>query len=114
MIDRLIDSSNLKHAGIALIVGLALAALVLLVGTIAHAQGAAAMGLIEQGVSAAQSFAMQHESMSMQEQAMRQQQAAQQAAQTPPYAPCPTGYRHQIVIHADGQRSLGLCEQVRR
>jgi hypothetical protein len=113
MTDHLVERGNLKDVGIAIIVGLALAALLFMVKS-AHAQSAATMGLIEQGVSAAQSFAMQHESMSMQEQAMRQQQAAQQAAQTPPYAPCPTGYRHQIVIHTDGQRSLGLCEQVRR
>jgi hypothetical protein len=62
----------------------------------------------------AQSMAMQHQSMQMQEQAMRNQQAAQQAAQTPPYTPCPAGYRHQIIIHADGQKTLGTCEPVRR
>jgi hypothetical protein len=80
----------------------------------AHAQAAATMGLIEQGVSMAQSMAVQHQSMQMQEQSMRNQQAAQQAAQTPPYAPCPAGYRHQIIIHADGQKTLGTCEPVRR
>lgn len=113
MVDHLIERGNLKDVCIAIIVGLALAALLFLVKS-AHAQSSAAMGLIEQGVSAAQSFAMQHQSMEMQEQAMHNQQAAQQAAQTPPYAACPAGYRHQIVIHADGQRSLGSCEQVRR
>jgi len=113
MIDHLVSCGNLKEVGIAIIVGLALAALLFMVKS-AHAQGAATMGLIEQGVSMAQSLVTQHESMSMQEQAMRNQQAAQQAAQTPPYTPCPTEYRHQIIIHANGQRSLGSCEQVRR
>jgi predicted MFS family arabinose efflux permease len=111
--DHLIERGNLKQTGIAIIVGLALAALLFMVKS-AHAQAAATMGLIEQGVSMAQSMAVQHQSMQMQEQSMRNQQAAQQAAQTPPYAPCPAGYRHQIIIHADGQKTLGTCEPVRR
>jgi hypothetical protein len=111
--DHLIDRCNLKDLGIAIIVGLALAALLFMLES-AHAQSSAAMGLIEQGASMAQSLAMQHQSMQMQEQTMRNQQAAQQAAQTPPYASCPAGYRHQIIIHADGQKTLGQCEQVRR
>lgn len=109
MTDHLIDRCNLKDLGIAIIVGLALAALLFILES-AHAQSSAAMGLIEQGASMAQSLAIQHQSMQMQEQTMRNQQAAQ----TPPYASCPAGYRHQIIIHADGQKTLGQCEQVRR
>jgi hypothetical protein len=110
----LVERGNLRDACIALIIALAIAAVLAMISAIAHAQSGATMGLIEQGVSMAQSLAIQHESMSMQQQAMQQQRAAQQAAQTPPYAPCPTGYRHQIVIHADGQKTLGSCEAVKR
>jgi ABC-type transport system involved in cytochrome bd biosynthesis fused ATPase/permease subunit len=113
MHNHLVERGNLRDAAIGLIVGLAIAAILAMV-SIAHAQSGATMGLIEQGVSMAQSLAIQQQSMSMQRQAMQQQRAAQQAAQTPPYAPCPTGYRHQIVIHADGQKTLGSCELVKR
>ena len=58
MIDHLIDRGNLRDLGIALVIGLALAALLFMVKS-AHAQGAATMGLIEQGVSMAQSLATQ-------------------------------------------------------
>jgi hypothetical protein len=78
-----------------------------------YAQNAATLGLIEQGVGAAESFGSMAASMAAQRQAYEQQQEIlkqqrqmmEQQRQAQITWPCPSGYHHAAALLADGSKT---------
>jgi hypothetical protein len=78
-----------------------------------YAQSTAALGLIQQGIGAAESFgslatsmAAQHQAYEQQREALEQQrQMMEQQRQGQMKHPCPIGYHHADAVLADGSQA---------
>jgi membrane protease subunit (stomatin/prohibitin family) len=67
------------------------------------------IGAATQALGMGQGLVSQGMALHQQEQMYRQQQQAQSTPQAMPT--CPTGFKHTVVIHADGTRTVECAEE---
>jgi hypothetical protein len=77
-----------------------------------YAQSAQTLGTIEQFFGMGTSLLSQGQSLEQQRESMRQQNAIQQQQQAGQAPTCLPGYRHVVIVHANGLREL-VCEEQR-